>query len=71
MKLLSEYSKIKEKVMIATQIKGESDCPPEVSKAITSIKEKMNQCKMGELHPPFLPKSVTRYRHEYFLPVKR
>ena len=31
----------------------------------------MGQCKIAELHPPFLPKSVTRYRHEYFLPIKR
>ena len=26
---------------------------------------------MVELHPPFLPKTVTRYRHEYFLAIKR
>jgi intergrase/recombinase len=52
-------------------MKNKEDCPPEVTKAMKSIKEKMLECKIGDLHPPFLPKTVTKYRHEYFMPLKR
>ena len=38
MKILSEYYKLREKVKVAAQLKTESDCPPEVSKAISAIK---------------------------------
>jgi hypothetical protein len=31
----------------------------------------MAQSKIGELHPPFLPKTITRFRHEYLLPLKK
>lgn len=31
----------------------------------------MEQSKIAELHPPFLPKTITKYRHEYFLPLKK
>jgi hypothetical protein len=42
-----------------------------VAKAVEAITTKMSQSKIAELHPPFLPKTITRFRHEYFLPLKK
>ena len=71
MKLINEYKSIKEKIQCTNQLTPSENCPVEVRKAIANIKDKMNQCKLSELHPPLLPKTVTKYRHEYFLPIKR
>lgn len=60
---MAELNTRKEKVLVANQMKLKGDCPEDVQKAIETIKEKMTQCKLAELHPPFLPKTVTRYRH--------
>lgn len=63
--------KLKEKLLAGCMMGTTSECPPDVSKAIASIKQKMSECKIGELHPPFLVKTVTKYRHEYFMPLKK
>lgn len=71
MKILEGMSKIKDRILSMNQLSTQGDCPIEVTKAIEAIKEKISQSKLTELHPPFLPKTVTRYRHEYFMPLKR
>jgi len=71
MRAISEFKKIKERIQDNLKIVGVSDCPPEVLKAIEAITNKMSQCKLAELHPPFLPKTITKFRHEYFLPLKK
>jgi hypothetical protein len=52
-------------------VKTADDCPENIRKAIEIITTKMTQAKLSELHPPFMPKTLTRFRHEYFLPIKK
>jgi hypothetical protein len=71
MRAVTEFKKIKEQIQDNLKVAGANDCPPEVTKAIEEITNKMRQCKLTELHPPFLPKTITKFRHEYFLPLKK
>lgn len=66
MKVISAFKTLKQRV-----IEGQDDCPEEVRKAVEGVLGKMSQCKLAELHPPFMPKSITKFRHEYFLPLKK
>lgn len=38
MKIMGNYSKIKEKVLARNKLKCDKDCPPEIIKAIENIK---------------------------------
>lgn len=71
MKVVGELKKLRKRAVDKLGLSAEADCPEEVRKAVEAIKTKMAQSKIGELHPPFLPKTITRFRHEYLLPLKK
>ena len=45
--------------------------PSEVDKAVGEVVEKMKNVVMADTHPPFLAKTLTKYRHEHYLPLKK
>jgi hypothetical protein len=47
MKVLAGIQSVKDRILNAKLLLTEDDCPPEVRKAIESIKQKMLQCKLS------------------------
>jgi hypothetical protein len=47
MKMLEGIARIKDKILSLNQLKASEDCPPEVTKAIEAIKEKISQSKLA------------------------
>ena len=61
---LTDLNFMKQRLLTVSKVKGGSsaDLENDIKQAITSIEEKLEHRALGELCPPFLPKTVTMYR---------